>query len=360
MKRLRRLIFWSHLLAGLTAGVIILVMAVTGTLLSFERQITTFADGFHLAPSPHTLSIPELLGEKRPISMLFQNDPIQPVSVKIGKAPAEFIDPTTGKSLGSGNAQVRAFFHTTLTLHRSLLGQEGTAKSIGKSITGAASLVFLFLVTSGLFLWFPRRWTLRGLKAITLLRWKLPSRTRHWNWHHALGFWFAIPLILITTSGIIMAYPWANSLLFKLAGEAAPTSKPFGRKPSQPATDLTGTDAALALVQSQHPAWKSIQLEFPSPQTAQFLVSDSHRGRPDQQRKINVDLATTQILKSENGLSALSPARQARTWTRWIHTGEVGGAAGQVLAAAATLTSIVLIWTGFALSYRRFFKKRPA
>jgi uncharacterized iron-regulated membrane protein len=40
----RKTIFWLHLSTGVTAGVFILIMAATGVLLSFERQIVEFVD----------------------------------------------------------------------------------------------------------------------------------------------------------------------------------------------------------------------------------------------------------------------------------------------------------------------------
>jgi uncharacterized iron-regulated membrane protein len=44
MQRLRKVIFWCHLPVGVIAGVVILIMCVTGVLLSYENQITAWAD----------------------------------------------------------------------------------------------------------------------------------------------------------------------------------------------------------------------------------------------------------------------------------------------------------------------------
>ena len=41
---LRTLLFWAHLATGVTAGAVILFMAVTGTVLAFERQIVAAVD----------------------------------------------------------------------------------------------------------------------------------------------------------------------------------------------------------------------------------------------------------------------------------------------------------------------------
>ena len=37
-------IFWCHLIAGVVAGLVVLVMSVTGVLLTYERQIVAWAD----------------------------------------------------------------------------------------------------------------------------------------------------------------------------------------------------------------------------------------------------------------------------------------------------------------------------
>ena len=37
--KLRTILFWTHLTAGLVAGIVILVMSVTGTLLTFQQSV---------------------------------------------------------------------------------------------------------------------------------------------------------------------------------------------------------------------------------------------------------------------------------------------------------------------------------
>ncbi len=357
MGRIRKAIFWVHLGAGILAGVIILVMSVTGVLLTYERQLTERADGFSLTPGQQTVGLEKLLENRKPSAVTFDSDPAKPVALQFGRTKTEFFNPHTGESLGEGNTAVRGFFRTMLMWHR-WLGREGASQPVGKAIIGAGNLIFLFLVVSGIFLWCPKRWTLSGLRLITLFQRRLKGRGRDWNWHNVLGFWSAIPLLFIVASGVVMSYPWANALVFKLAGESAP---PAGGQPpkSTAAGNLAGVGAALAAVKSANPDWKTIQLQLPPGKIASFAVSDSHRGRPDRRRQVTVDLATSQILKTE-GMEVQTTGRQARTWLRWIHTGEAGGLAGQTIAGLASAAAAVLVWTGFALSCRRFFKRRTA
>lgn len=44
MKLLRKIIFWSHLLAGLIGGVVIFLMSATGVILMYEHQMVEYAE----------------------------------------------------------------------------------------------------------------------------------------------------------------------------------------------------------------------------------------------------------------------------------------------------------------------------
>ena len=55
---LRRFVFWMHLVAGVSAGLVVLMMSVTGVILAYEKQIIRWADGVSgppatPGPAPH-------------------------------------------------------------------------------------------------------------------------------------------------------------------------------------------------------------------------------------------------------------------------------------------------------------------
>lgn len=367
--RLRKLVFWGHLVAGVAAGLFILLMAATGVVLSFERQITEAADGFQLAPhtghaGPEELhAAVEAAGLRGATGLVLEADPARPAAFQFGKGKSVFVHPATGEVLGEGAKKTRAFFQFITGVHR-WLAMKGDAQETGKSITSAAALVFFFILLSGLLLWIPKRWTRRGVRAITTFQPRLKGRARDWNWHHVLGIWFALPLLVITATGLVIGYAWANNLVFRLAGESAPPGKGKGGPPGGPPAAIgstAGWNAAMAAVRSNSPGWRSIQFQFPQGKEAVFNVSNSHRGRPDLRQTVRVDLASGKVLKVER-FEDQSRGRQWRTWIRWIHTGEAGGWPGQLLGALSATAAVVLIWTGFALSWRRFRhrKRKPA
>ncbi|MDB6079672.1 MAG: putative iron-regulated rane protein, partial [Akkermansiaceae bacterium] len=227
---LRKILFWAHLVAGVTAGLVILVMALTGTVISFERQITEAANGFKITvpADGKKLSAEELLAalkqaapETAPTAMTLRSDADAPVAFQFGREKTLFLDPYTGQVLGEGAKKTRAFFQFVTGLHR-WLALQGDMKDVGQGITSAAALIFFFIILSGLYLWIPKRWTRKGIKVVTSFQGGLKGRARDWNWHNVLGIWFAVPLLILSLTGVIMAYPWANKLLFNLVGVHPP------------------------------------------------------------------------------------------------------------------------------------------
>src|SRR5829696_8870682 len=175
MKRLRKIIFWCHLPVGVVAGLVILNMCVTGVLLTYEKQITSWADtrGYRSAPpSPESRRLPvETLianaAETRgatPTAVTLKSDPSAPAEVAFGReASSLFVNPYSGQVLGEGSQRVRSFFRGVTEWHR-WLGAKGDNRNVARAITGACNLGFLFLVMSGFYLWWPRNWNLKALR----------------------------------------------------------------------------------------------------------------------------------------------------------------------------------------------------
>ena len=51
---IRSLLFWPHLVAGVLAGLVILLMSVTGVLLTYERQMIAWSDREFRSVPAHT------------------------------------------------------------------------------------------------------------------------------------------------------------------------------------------------------------------------------------------------------------------------------------------------------------------
>ncbi|HVQ30246.1 MAG TPA: PepSY-associated TM helix domain-containing protein, partial [Vicinamibacteria bacterium] len=226
---LRKVFFWLHLTAGVLAGLVILVLSVTGTLLMYEKQVTRWADGYRRAPAAGATRLPieTLLARVRetrsapPTSVMLEADPTAPASLGYGREGTLFVDPYDGAVLGEGSTRARAFFRSVTDWHR-WLSTEGDNRALGKAVTGAANLIFLFIVMSGFYLWWPRSWTWRSLRAVTWFQGGLPGKARDFNWHNVIGLWMAVPLFFVVLGGVVISYPWATALVYRLTGSPPP------------------------------------------------------------------------------------------------------------------------------------------
>lgn len=382
MKRLRSVIFWAHLATGLAVALVVLLMSVTGVLLTYQRQITNWADtrgmdggppaagAQQLAPEALLASIPP--GQERaPTALRWRADADAPAEVVFGREKTLFVNAYTGQVLGTGSERVRGFFKTVVGLHR-WLALEGDRRDLGKAITGAGNLAFLFIVVSGLYLWWPRNWTRSAVRSITLFRGGLRGKARNFNWHHVIGFWSFVPLFVIVLSGVVISYPWAGDLVYRVAGDTPPGARGGGPRPeptraaaAEPATPLT-LDVLHARALRQVDDWRILTLQLPEKPDAPvvFSIDRGDGGQPQKRAQLSLDRATGEVVLWEP-FSSNTPGRRLRSILRFAHTGEVLGIPGQTLAGLVTLGAVILVWTGVALSLRRFVawrgrRNRPA
>ena len=378
MRQLRRVVFWCHLAAGLTAGLVILNMCVTGVLLAYERQLTRWADtrGYVVArPSPDAARLPveTLLARAReaqpaaPTGITLYADAASPASVAFPGGRTLFVNPYTGGAFGEGSAGVRSFFRTVTDLHR-WLGAGGENRAAGRAVTGASNLLFLFIVASGVYLWWPRRWTRNSLRAVTWFRRGQGGRARDFNWHNVIGFWSSLPLFVVVLSGVVISYTWASNLVFRLAGEEPPAqlqrpAPPGGAgQPQQQqaaAPPLGGLDALFVTAERQVEGWRSITMQVPQKPDAPvvFAIDRGNGGQPHLRAQLTLDRASGGVVRWEPA-SNNTAGRRLRSWLRFAHTGEVYGLMGQTVAGLVSLGGAFLVFTGLSLAWRRFYSWR--
>ena len=363
MRLFRSVVFWMHLVCGVVAGVVVLIMSITGVALTYEKQMLEWADrGAWTAPS--------LVGARHlpPETLLAKAAAAQPGLAPTGftlRAPATvtfqgnkslLIDPYTGTIVGEPPAGLRNFFRTMTVWHR-YLALDGTSRATGRAITGAANLGFLFIVLSGIYLWFPRVWTWLQFKNVLWFRGGLPGKARDFNWHNVIGFWSAVPLAVVVAGAVPISYPWASNLVYRLVGEAPPAPAQ-GARPAVPpraeSVPVDGLDAAYARAQERVPAWRTITVRLTGGPRAPFVftVDEGYSGQPQKRDTLTVS-RTGEIEKSEK-FSDLSAGRRLRSWLRFAHTGEIYGLTGQTIAGIVSAGGVVLVYTGIALAFRRF------
>ncbi|HET6565869.1 MAG TPA: PepSY-associated TM helix domain-containing protein, partial [Xanthomonadales bacterium] len=230
--KFRPILFWAHLSCGVLAGVVILMMSVTGVLLTYERQIINWADQQSLPAiiaRGERASVESILAAARahvpgtePTAVTMTSEQDAAVAVAMGRGHTVYVDPYSARVLGEGAQGVHGFFSWITQMHRWFAASD-ESRDTARAITGASNLIFLFIVLSGMYLWLPMIWRKTQFR-MRLWFSKKPksSKARDFNWHHVFGIWMCLPLVFIIASATVFSYGWANALVYKAFGEEPP------------------------------------------------------------------------------------------------------------------------------------------
>jgi uncharacterized iron-regulated membrane protein len=373
----RSTIFWIHLVCGVATGLVVLMMSVTGVILTYERQMLAWADRTTFrAPTADAQRLPleELVEaaklrrpEFAPTTIMVRNEADAAVVLGAGRSGSLVVDPYSGDVREPGAQGLRSFFSAVTGWHR-WFNATGENRPVARAITGASNLAFLFLVLSGIYLWLPRVFKWAAFRTRLLFNSKATTaKARDFNWHHVFGIWSAIPLAIVVATATVFSYPWANDLVYRIAGEEPPARGGGGPPRGQPeaaliaqdgtAIDRLGYDALLARA-AAHGEWQTLTLNIPTdPQapTVRIGVDEGNGGQPQLRHTLTLDAATGGVA-SYAPFSSQTTGQKARSWIRFLHTGEALGLAGQTVAGLVSFTSILMVWTGLALAYRRLLQ----
>ena len=379
---MRKVFFWLHLAAGVSVGLLVLLMSVTGVLLTYERQLIEWSDrafrnpnpsGQPLAPTVLLNKFKEQQPEAVATALTLKSDPEAPVLLAAGQT-SYYLDAYSGAVLGSPTTRVRSLMSSLRNWHR-YVALAGEWRPTGKALMGWANVAFLFIVLSGIYLWLPAAWTAAQVRAVAWFRGGLSGRARDFNWHNVIGIWSAVPLAIVIVTAMPISFPWANAAVYRLMGEEPPApaggaapaananaarvaAQPAGEAAPRRAPEMVvpaELDARWEGIEQNAPGWRSINLRLPSNANGQlvFAVDRGNGGQPQLRSTVTLDGRTGEVVRSE-AFSDQTPGRRLRSWTRFTHTGEYYGIGGQTIAGIVTGGAVVLVYTGLALALRRF------
>lgn len=380
---LRKLFFWFHLTIALVAGLVILVMCVTGALLTYERQLVAWTErDFRSSPAAGraVLSVAEL--ESRVVAQV-PGFAVTGLNLsRAADAPAVFVagrrtlyvDRYSGYVIGeASDGGLRSLLSSLKAWHR-WIGAEGAWRPVGKFLSGWANLIFAVIVLTGLYLWLPSTWTWTRVRQVLWFRRGVQGKARDFNWHHVVGVWLAVPLLIVILGALPISFSWAGDLLYRLAGDVPPSARPRAPEPGGFAggrgaggpgarTDaprptpamLAATDAGLVQARATFADWRTISVRWPRSARGHMdvTVDMGSGGQPQHRVAMELDPATGDV-EAIQAFADQSPGRRLRSLARFAHTGEVLGLPGQTVAGLASVGGALLTWTGFALVWRRW------
>ena len=365
----KKTLFQLHWFFGITAGLILALMGITGATVSFQDELLNLLnpsvlkveklDSGTLAPAELVRRVEATEGKQ--VSMLWVGvDSDSAARIFFTPPPGErrgqlrYVDPYTGTYQGDASGQ--GFFDLMLQLHRFLaMGQTG------RQITGACTLMLIFFCLSGLYLRWPRQ--ALNWRAWLTLDWAKKGRSFNWDLHSVAGTWCMIFYLLAALTGLSWSYEWYNKGLQKLFSDSPNSQQRKGGRgqpgPAGPAP-VADYDAIWATIQqAAGPQLSLYNVRMPpvagQPATVFYLRSDSPHERAFNQIVLD---PVTGVIKQHQRYADKSYKAQLLTSIYALHVGSYWGLPGRILVTIASLSMPLFFITGWLLYLDRRRKKR--
>lgn len=365
----KKVFFQIHWFLGITAGLILSLMGITGAIYSYDQQILKWINQESYVvevvntPKLTPAQIYQHFNQQQPEieinSITIAADPAASSTVNIKKEGARrgynmMVNPYTAEILPE--VKGREFFQFIQRLHRNL-----TAGEYGAQITGASTLMLIFFVLSGLYLRFPKK---HSLKQWLFIKPKLKGRNFIWDLHAVVGTWVVAFYLLFACTGLYWSYDWWRAGMFKVMGVEQPQRHQQNHDHEQP--DLSDQQVNTILTQAWAGVNTNIGREYSSltlhiPKIADqkvevtFIDPTPQHERARNQAIYNyqshqfekLDLYEDKKL-NEKIMSSMLP----------VHRGSFFGSTYQFIAMLASLTMPLFFVTGWMLYLKRRKQKK--
>ena len=375
-----------HLWLSVPFGILITLICFSGAALVFEKEVMElchrelyFVKKVEAAPLPMeqlmTKVAATLPDSVSVTGVNISSDPERAYQVTLSKPrrASMYVDQYTGEI--TGKYERAPFFNFMFRMHRWLLDSMKQDGGIfwGKMIVGTSTLMFVFVLISGVVLWWPRkRKALKNsLKIVANKGWR-----RFWYDLHVAGGMYALVFLLaMALTGLTWSFQWYRTGFYKTFGvevqpsmghgnAAANATAKGGKRDGKP----EGREGRGAHRYSPYTNWQQVyeQLAEANPDYKQISVSDGSASvavprfgnqRGTDRYKFNPrngEITETTLYKD------LDNSGKIRGWIYSVHVGSWGGMLTRILTFVAALIGASLPLTGYYLWIRKKIKRRPA
>ncbi|WP_175628542.1 PepSY-associated TM helix domain-containing protein [Bacteroides acidifaciens] len=365
MKKIFRKI---HLWLSVPFGLIITLVCFSGAMLVFENEVNEWSrrDLYYVEMVKESpLPMDKLLEKVATIlpdsvsvtGVSISSDPGRAYQVSLSKPrrASLYVDQYTGEV--KGKSERSGFFMFMFRMHRWLLdsmnpGNEGIFW--GKMIVGVSTLLLVFVLISGIVIWWPRtRKALKNSLTITATKgWR-----RFWyDLHVAGGMYALIFLLAMALTGLTWSFPWYRTAFYKVLGVEVQQRSAQGHEQK---SDAQKGDTKSAVHREKKPFayWQEVydKLSRQNPEYKQISIS-SGTASVSFNRFGNQRASDRYSFNTDNGEFTETSLYQhqdksgkIRGWIYSVHVGNWGGMFTRILTFIAALLGAALPLTGYYL-----------
>ncbi|CAM4254745.1 PepSY domain-containing protein [Zobellia roscoffensis] len=368
----KKFAFQLHKILGLTTGIVVFIVAITGCCWSFREEIESTYDQYKkvepqnqaiLTPTQAKEIAQNVLPDHHVHGTLFKKADDAVEVIFYDPEPefyqSVFLNPYSGEVIQVDD-HLTGFFAFILKGHMRLW----LPKEIGEQVVGASILIFIFIIISGFIIWIPKK--RKNLKQRLKFDWKKSTRWKRKNFdlHTVVGFYICSLALILAFTGSMMSYNWLMYGVYKSIGGDKEAAFIIPENTSEPVTDSTAKpmDRLIVKLMEESPEATAYELHYPSSENESIYVEVSNSEslfydadyRFFDQNTLE-EIETPSIYgKYKNGKIADKILRMNYD----IHIGAIGGLPGKIIAFLVSLLTATLPVTGVLLWYGRTYKKK--
>lgn len=356
----RKIIYSVHRWSGVTIGVFIFLLAVSGVGISFREELlpSLYPELFHIEGGTQSTPLPELystaqkhLGPHKLITNLYSSEDSGEAYLLLYRDPdSQFpwmltMNQYTGQVVGE-MSMIKNFFAIMLFMHANFF-----MGKIGAYFVGILGIVLLFFVISGIYIWLPKKNLSHKFKR-TFTQFSPGLRAQ--KIHHALGILFSLFLGLSAITGFLTIYDLSYYLIRPLRGEAERVDD-LERKSS------CTFEEQLGVVKMITPQMEKnlISIHFCSKKSGLMKVTYGLKDKDylNGYGRIVIDPLNKKVLQEFNSDNDPFSWNIKRFTIYPLHTGSYLGMGGRIIVFVSGLALMIIFITGVFLFVKRRKKK---
>lgn len=366
----KRFLFDIHLWLGLGSGIIVSILCLTGFYLAFHPTVEEWINrkANHRIETTALPSVSDFLGMVQTDSEDTYTAIQIPTDLKMAWVLREgrrstLFEPATGVQLKEPQPFLDGSYRFCFRLHRWLLLE----RSAGRTITGAATVVFLVTLMSGVILWVQK--TAKNRKRGLWFKKGVGWKRLNYDTHLILGLYASIPLFVMGFTGLFWSYrtPFVTTVYRVLDGTSPPAPQERKEEGQQRLTvyDLP-YETVRAYFAERFPEPGTLTIYFPKDGDKTFRATkrrDAGFGRLPVTDEVFFSVQDGDV-KEEKFFSEKSRAQKFLSLVKAIHLGEFYGLFSTIIYLLCTaigttipISGTIMWWNRIKWRFRRGSRK---
>ncbi|WP_163397708.1 PepSY-associated TM helix domain-containing protein [Flavobacterium fluviatile] len=360
---------WLHLWLGLSSGIIVFIVSLTGVLfifcddiidgLAYDSLYVKEVKDKRLTPEELILNYKKQNPERTPSYFITYRNPER--TVKMGSYTKErdlqfsWIDPYTGKILTSGKAY--DFFYIIAHIHSGEMPFGDT----GNLIVEISVWIFLIELITGLILWWPKKWNKSTRKQSFTIKTNASFKRLNYDLHNVPGFYNLLPALLITVTGLIIVNKPLNKTTHHLLDGKPKAYKEIEKfSPEYDSSKkFSAINPVISKLFAKNQSAEQVKLGIPAKDSLTIFTAVSAKSIGLK----GVENGKTYVVNRYNGKNIEIPVQVMNglgidEMTMNLHIGFWAGWFGKTLTLFVGLVCMFLPVTGFLIWYGRRNKKK--